>query len=673
MSGKGKIDRKACRAFADPGLSFSPGCGLLHTEQVAYIVRSAVRNIGGRRLLILYFYDREKAAGGWNRPTYAVFQAKGDYATLQMPEDGKTKWREASLENLGERYGGIAKQSAFYRYKDEQIVTGFCLIPGKSGFDALEAVQAAIKSERLAKRIQMRERSIEQRMRLFPAAPRGLQGWIHREVLPHYIFYDYRRGNKPMQGYCTACRRDVLVSGARHNAQGACPHCRKTVTYKASGRAKRVWDRATVQSLQKGKDNTLVLRVFKVYKGLHDWRQPTVSVWENARFLVKRDEEGKMQAEAYYHAYSKGKRVHWHKGYRPQFSHYQYSFEADLCGHLFAANLDLALAGTPWQYSQLGLFCQMDREPLEVLPYLDAYSKYPGIEYLVKLGLTNLAGAVIYYRSYDKAVNPEGGSLRETLGVGAEDLPLLKKVNASLRQLAFVQELRKSGIRPDEDLLVWYDAHGVALTENVLIPLGYMSPGKLIRYIDGQHERYRDGRGGYDALRKDTVGRILSDFKDYLEMGKTLGYDFSDSFVLFPRNLQAAHDATSKLYDVKKNAIFNKMIRESYKGLCEQYRFSEGGLTLIPPRTAKEFVTEGHTLHHCVHSYVESAAIGKCVILFVRKTDSVKEPYYTLELRENRIVQIHGVNHSAPTPEVQKFLALWERKKLAPGGRSKAA
>jgi predicted RNA-binding Zn-ribbon protein involved in translation (DUF1610 family) len=628
---------------------------------MTHIVRSAVRNIDGRRTLILYFYDRKKAATGCNVAEYALFQRKDDYITLQHTEDGKVKWREASLDNLGDRYSYISRTSAFYRRRDEQIVTRFCGITEKSGLEALEAMQTSIMHARHKAKVLARERKTIERMKPVPAVPRRLRTWIHGDVLPHYIFYDYVRGSKAMNAYCTACQNDVIVSGAKHNHEGNCPRCGKAVTFKASGVAKNVWDRDTVQVLQKTAGNELILRIFKVSANLRNWRRPDTSVWECARCFIRHDDPEKLHFEPYYYSYNKGTLTHWLKGIRPRFSHYQYSFDGDTCGYLYCANLETALADTPWQYSQIGRFHQLGNMPLEVLPYLSSYLEYPAIEYLVRFGLTRLAAQIIYKHDGAKAINASGTNLRETLGIAPEDLSALQSVNADARQLELCRRLRQQGVRVDEALLAWYRERGIFSEVDVLVPLKYTTPQKLMRYIEEQFVR----QAGEKSLRNDRLGQILSDFRDYLEMGGSLGYDFSDSFVLFPRDLSEAHNQASALYDTRKNAIFDKAIREAYKALAERYRFSKDGFTIIPPRTAGEIVAEGHALHHCVHSYVERVAEGGCVILFIRQRGSIKEPFYTVELRGGKITQIHGLQHRAPTPEVMKFLETWERKKLA--------
>lgn len=67
--------------------------GLLHAQQIDYIIRTAVRIIGHRRALVLYIYDRARVADGDPSPVWTMFQAGEDYITLARREDGSTYWR----------------------------------------------------------------------------------------------------------------------------------------------------------------------------------------------------------------------------------------------------------------------------------------------------------------------------------------------------------------------------------------------------------------------------------------------------------------------------------------------------------------------------------------------------------------------------------------------------
>jgi len=658
------INKKECRKYFDPGIKLKSESGVFHYKKIEYIACTALKNIGGRRMLLVYFYNRKKIIEGCTEPEFTLFQCKDDYIILHKENSGNYKWRSASLYNLRDRYTNFTEECAFYELKDELRVVRFCNITDKSGFEALNSYQSAIMCTRLTKRVITRESKIIERMNTIPSELRGLKSWVKREVLPHYIFYDYRRGNKPKKGYCTACWKDVIAYGTKHNLNGKCPNCGKNVVFKSSGIAKRVWDRTTVQVIQKTSKNELVLRIYKVNNGLRNYREPDFRMWESTRVFIRKGDLLNMDITQYYNSYGSGILTTWKKGVHPRFSYYQYNFECDLCGHLYCANLDDVLKGTKLQYSQLKRFYSIDAEPLEVISYLQAYENYPAIEYLVKLGLTNLAASIIYERDGAKNINESGKNLRETLGVEPADIPLLQKLNVNNRQFELFKKFKKQGIKADESLLVWFKEHEIASAENILIPLRYTTPKKLMRYIEEQFINHKEVKQKYGGPRYHNIGGVLSDYKDYLYMSGFLEYDMKNDFVLFPKNLHEAHDQASEMFNGRKSEIFNKAIRSVYDELKDKYSFTRDGLTLIPPKTAKEIVKEGHTLHHCVNSYLEKVAKGKCLVLFIRQTDNIKKPFYTVEIQDDRVIQIQGMHHCNPTPEVKKFLEIWKRKKL---------
>ncbi len=665
------INKRECRKYADSGQTMNRNGGLLYAEQVDHIVRTALKNIGGHRILVLYFYNREKAANGYCKPIYTLFQAKDDYTTLEQTEDGKSRWLSANLYHFGE--GRFVKKCAFYSPKDVQRVTRFCGIPTRSGLSALEVMQNSIMSNRLDERIKARERKILKRMKSISSVPRDFKGWIHREVLPAYIFYKYHRSKKPLSGYCSACCHDVLVTGAKHNEAGKCPRCKKAITFKAVGKSQRLWDRTTVQLLQKTGPNELLVRIFKTSKSYRNIRTPDLSVWENARIYLRRNGE-KLVVEPYYYSYTGGILTKWKKGERPVFNRWSYNFEHETCGMLYCRNLVETLRNTPWQYCQLEQFYRMDYEPLEVIPYLRAYSRYPMIEYLVKFGLGRITAYVVYSGNVDpKVINANGKNIREILGVGPEDIPVLRAVNANESQLKLYRALKQRCARFDEELLRWFADHKIPSIDNVVYPLQFMTGQKLMHYVGQQYTKMINVKSSSGYRRYESLNPVLSEYKDYLRFSQKLEYDLSDSFVLFPRNLKKAHDQASNLYDTHKSEIFDKLIQSAYPSLLERYQFTKNGLTLLPPKTAEEIVTEGHTLHHCVHSYVEKVADRECVILFLRRTDHINDPFYTVELQDDQIIQTRGQGNCAPTPEIKRYLSMWKERKLKKLNGQKAA
>lgn len=274
-----KIDKRACRKFAMPELEFNLNEGVLHVESCPYIIRTAVRNIAGQRILVLYIYQRESILAGSIKPRWVMFHSRDDFATLSFRENAKATWQCSTLDSL-DRIGGFDSKCAFYRQQDEARVARFCKCE-RGAISMLGYLQRLISYRKELERKWKKQRAIIGRMKYVPVLPRDLKGFIHREVMPQYIFYDYQR-KAPGHAYCTACRHEVRIAAAKHNTSGLCPRCKKKITFKCRGRRGRIFDRETVQVLQKAKNGEMLLRIVKAYRTFTDADTPVYfSVYEN--------------------------------------------------------------------------------------------------------------------------------------------------------------------------------------------------------------------------------------------------------------------------------------------------------------------------------------------------------------------------------------------------------
>ena len=120
-----KIDKRACRKFAMPELEFNLNEGVLHVESCPHIIRTAVHNISGQRILVLYIYQRESILAGSIKPRWVMFHSRDDFATLSFREDTKATWQCSTLGSL-DRIWGFDSKCAFYRQQDESRVARFC-------------------------------------------------------------------------------------------------------------------------------------------------------------------------------------------------------------------------------------------------------------------------------------------------------------------------------------------------------------------------------------------------------------------------------------------------------------------------------------------------------------------------------------------------------------------
>ena len=76
-------------------------------------------------------------------------------------------------------------------------------------------------------------------------------------------------------------------------------------------------------------------------------------------------------------------------------------------------------------------------------------------------------------------------------------------------------------------------------------------------------------------------------------------------------------------------------------------------------------IAESHVLHHCVGSYSERVAEKECIILFLRKCFDETKPFYTVEVRGQKAVQVQGKGNCDMTPEVEAFITVWEQRVLS--------
>lgn len=659
-----KLNKKECRKFSNPNLKVNKRNGLLYAKQITYLVRTAIKIISGQRVLVLYIYNREQLQMENAAPEMVMFQSKTEYFTLARLEDGTTRWRTAAFDKMKGCYC-FSNLCSFYSVSDEKRVIRFCDCFYNNGFGCLNSSQEKIARRRRLDIKQKGELQIIERMKVVKALPRDLKSWIHKEIMPSYVFYTYQKGKKCLSGYCTGCRKEVQVESPKHNMEGICPNCHKKVTFKSRGKRGYIQDRNTVQVFQRLSENELIVRVVKIYYNYYKKEVPFISIYENARIFVKWNDKGKVSEERYYSSFSSGDLTPWKRGDRPILNRWYYNFSADNTGYLYHKNLDEVLNNTPWKYSQLKAYYLAEPEPLYALRYLYEYQKYPMIEYLVKLHLYRLATAVAYHESdyfYNFPIKLKGKNLKEVLGVDKVHIPLLQKTNPGTGQLQLIQKMIHKGIRLDEELLKWCSDRGVSRVENITVPLRYMTPHKLMRYAEEQYGLFH--KKNWNDIGYWKMEDMLNDYRDYICMSEGLNYDLHNSFVLFPARLPEAHDKINDLSDKEMNKVYNRQIKKQFGELKMQYGFEKYGFIVRPPISADEIIQEGHELHHCVGGYVKKVVKKESIILFVRKKDEANNPLCTLEVKDGKLEQARTYRNGMPSKEIQKFLDVWKKEIL---------
>ena len=309
--------------------------------------------------------------------------------------------------------------------------------------------------------------------------------------------------------------------------------------------------------------------------------------------------------------------------------------------------------------------------------------KYPIVEKLGKAGYKYLMSKMIWspttlLRDKFETTPKKTGTLYENLGVNKIQLKILEQLRDPYKNtLPSIKFIKQIG---GDDVIHWdekksrkifkfaskaVDWSGLALRENSLgIPDYFRWNMKGFTPTDQNRKNIKnlinlqDKNPDVDVVRlfRDTVYTMCDRVREILPNmnpfeAKTL------------RELQWMHDqytdiANAQRYNgLKKDGRwdkFNKKRIEKYEKIGDEFE-------IIVPREPKDIINEGANLNHCVGSYLESVASGYKTILFLRKVSEPDKSFYTIEVGDSRIVQIHG-NHNkwlGNNPEAIQFVIDW--------------
>ena len=114
-----------------------------------------------------------------------------------------------------------------------------------------------------------------------------------------------------------------------------------------------------------------------------------------------------------------------------------------------------------------------------------------------------------------------------------------------------------------------------------------------------------------------------------------------------------------------------KVQQEKFKKNLEKvkdlkYEAKDVDFIIKVPEKPEDIVIEGSELHHCVASYVPKIANGMTNIVFVRRKEKPDEPFFTVEVDNNKIIQqVHGLSNCniSSVEGLLDFVEEWAKKK----------
>ena len=649
----GYFNKRELRKYAVPKLPpIDRNSGLLTNSTIWYIVRSAVRIIDGKRLLCLYFYDRKEVCNGKETPAMTMFQhlsAKGgDFITMDN-RNKKSRWRTADIADivLGEQAwntNNLSAKTCFYSVKDAEAVCKY--VKAENLDDVLHSVlltQLTIRSKQADKRREEKKEQIRRLFQKFSSLPK-MEKWLNKKVFPGYLLCEHTAVKKEVTGRCSCCGATITSKGLKRGVTVTCPKCKKPLAV-ISLAARMKEERTTVNVLNRFDNERILVRTIKVWRNISAETGVRLQQLETSRAIIS---PGKW--ECYWHSLYDGE---WKKGLRPVTNPWNYNFFADDSAVLYPIGVKAALKGTAWEYLPVEQAKKV--EPFDWGCFLAKYTNHRRAETLLKTGFTKL-GVEIVLSYNDWGLDETQNRLHRILGVAPEEVEYLRSMKISAEDLKIYKILPQKS-RPI--IWDWVKKSEIKIVADTAEVLKTVRIEKLKSYYEKQRERF-EGKGSY----RSEAAEFVATYRDYLDLVRKLNLRLSKS-VLYPKDLIEAHDKAVSEVKMAEDAKIDEAIR-AVASKWEKLEYATEQFAIIMPQNLYDMIHEGSALCNCVgENYPSRIRNGECLILFVRKASEPTKPYFCLEVRDKKVVQLRGYRNCNPPDDVKMFVAGWEKKTLA--------
>lgn len=623
-------------------------------HKIAVYLRCCTRN----GILKVACFTTEDIRTGSKSPLYEIYLNKEEKTYLTYKVEDK-QWLTASFWRLTWPTYFYSTKINCCRETQKTIRKYF----GSEMRDAVELIssfQNNIMEERLMKKHKKVTDPWDEDLKQTPAPPKDFGKWVAKHgINEHYIFYHYAP-KKLQRGFCSFCEREVEVS-ARHNEVGKCPHCKKQVIFKCIGRFKRyITERHYMYLLQKCKDGFMIREFvgYRLYTS-EKYRDPEVRYFEERRVIG--DHNGILQ-RAYYYGQYKTVGSRWIAT-----NVCAYDYRGEFSGQIYKRTLpslfkkELKKTGLQEYYQK--------RKYTDPEKFLSAYSRYPYMEKLAKVGLVRLIdeltrnGSKYYYTVFLGSVNLDTAqnSVIKLLRLTPQSFRRLREYNGGRDMLVWLQFESLTRKEIPIETLDW-------LIRNRIEPDTFnfintrMTVAQIVRYIQRQMEE-----SGMN-LRE-----TLTTWSDYLSLAKRLDYDIDDEIVYKVRKLKQRHDELVDLCNSKDDAIRAGEILQTFPSvetnlasIKERYEFADESYTVIVPTRIEQILSEGRALHHCVANidrYWDRIERNESYVFFLRKSDSPLQAYYTIEVEPGGTVRQKRTMYDRQEKDIDTasdFLRKWQ-------------
>ncbi len=468
---------------------------------------------------------------------------------------------------------------------------------------------------------------------------------------------------------CSSCRQsgvvsryrrmereqDYVLDRAKHNDTVRCPFCGRVCTLKNNGKTKKrksLWEERRYVLCEIGEHGEVLLRALDTWRGYgNTFALPTIA--ETRRYILTPGKAEVWDCNWY--------RQDWRRTERTQADAFHdkctwyYTNKAPDTSYEFI-DIEKIYTVDFMKYCSLDLYLETfsshDYVGTEIaaVKWLCEYAKNPRMEMFLKCGLKKMVRSNIQWnRKLRGIVNWKAKSPWAALKITKTEYKVLIQQDDNVRIdiLEVLHEARAT--RPktkiEEAIHLAYKgfwSENKKSIEKYVIGAGF-SVKTLSKYI---------GKGGISC------GGFY--WRDYLDAAEKLGYDLKNEVVLFPKNLKEEHDKATAAVRYKANREMEEAAKKSLAKRRKKLNLEGEEYFIRIAENMSEIIEEGKTLKHCVGGYAERHMKDQTTILFIRKVDAPDTPLYTVEYRDDRVVQAYGFKNTELPEDAKAFLDAWK-------------
>lgn len=163
-------------------------------------------------------------------------------------------------------------------------------------------------------------------------------------------------------------------------------------------------------------------------------------------------------------------------------------------------------------------------------------------------------------------------------------------------------------------------------------------------------------------------GYVFEVFRDTVGMAERLGVSLNGELFKGLRSendIIRLHNRLAEQLQTQEGLMRIERVKVTFLKLQEKRRedfnYEDDRYLIRVPESLKEIREEGFILSHCVASYMERHGLGKTDILFLREKGNPDKPFFTIQVQNGKVVQIHGSHNRwlGCSPKAIPFVYEW--------------